>query len=61
MLSGSFNRFWVPGIDVAGNSHARIGGQHALQASCGSRGAIGNDDHAGMLAVTDAYPAAVME
>ena len=45
-------------------AHDAAGGivpQHALQASGGIIGAIGDDDHAGMLRVADADAPAVMD
>ena len=51
----------VAGIDVAGDAHARVGGQDAFQTNgCFGR-AIGHDDLAGMQAVADADADAVVE
>ena len=56
-LDGAF----VAGIHVAHHAHARIGGQDALQLARGQLGAVGDDDHARVLAVADARAATVVD
>src|SRR4051812_48701581 len=51
----------VTGIGVAHDARAGIIAQDASQTACGGFGAIGNDDHTGMLAEPHADPATVME
>ena len=58
---GSCNGLLITGIRMTDHAQARVGGEDALQPPGGSRCAIGDDDLAGVLAVTDADPAAVME
>jgi len=59
MRFGHLDRLFVAGVGVAGDAAARIGGQHTLQPPGCFGGAVGDDDHAGVLAVADAHAGAL--
>jgi hypothetical protein len=51
----------VTGIRMANDADTGVGGEDPLETNGSLRGAIGDDDLTGMLAVTDAHPAAMVE
>jgi hypothetical protein len=60
-LLGAHDRLFVPGVGVPDDPHARIAREHSLEAGLRLRGAVGDDDHAGVEAHTHAHPTAVVE
>ena len=61
MAAGRILGLGITGIGVARNAHARIAGQHALQAPSRLRGAVSHDHLACVLTVADADAAAVVK
>src|ERR1022692_1565543 len=60
VLGGETDGLFVAGIRVANHAQAGIGGQHALEAPLRFIAAIRHHDHAGVLRVTDAHAAAIV-
>ena len=60
-LAGDLDRAVVAGVRVAQDAHRRVGGEDALELLGGQIRPIGDDDHAGVLAVADPDAAAVVD
>src|SRR5207237_7095451 len=58
---GKVDRARITGISVTEDAYAGVAGEDALEAPTRIVGAIGDDDHAGVLRVTDADAAAVVD
>ena len=61
VLGGKFNRARISGICVPENSHPRVAGKYALEPMCGVFAAVSDDDHAGVLRITNSHAAAVVD
>src|SRR5215212_3034328 len=59
-LAGDVDSAFVACVSVANHTHPGIGRQHALELLCRQQRAVGDNDHAGMLAIANARPATVM-
>jgi hypothetical protein len=59
--AGRGDRFRVAGVGVAHDAQAGVGGQHALQARRAASACRRRRSPAGVQAVADAHPAAVVE
>src|SRR5260370_28729833 len=57
---GEFDRARITCVGVTKDAHAGIAGEDALEAAFGIFGAVGDDDHPGVLRETDADAAAVV-
>src|SRR5207244_13640227 len=60
-FGGEIDRSRVAGVGVTEHAHSGIAGKNALESALGIFGAVGDDDHAGVLRVTDADAAAVVD
>src|ERR1700694_4157508 len=61
LRAGTLDRALVAGVRVPHDAAGRIVPQHALDAARGGGRAVAHDDHGGVLRVTDADAAAVMD